>query len=146
MGDLMLFPGEQKVKVLVAQLCLTLCNSELCPPGSSAHEILQARILEWVADVGELLDLAGKKTKLDHDWQMWGLARKSAWLQQRVRGTGVKGGQGDSGRLNHDCFVGQWKDWPCALRDRGVASYDLCVDNKTKGMLRTSLAVQWLRL
>ena len=32
-------------KVLVAQLCLTLCN----PPGSSVHKILQARILEWVA-------------------------------------------------------------------------------------------------
>ena len=32
-------------KVLVAQLCLTLCN----PPGSSVHGILQARILEWVA-------------------------------------------------------------------------------------------------
>ena len=31
------------------QLCLTLCNSMDCsPPGSSAHGILQARILEWV--------------------------------------------------------------------------------------------------
>ena len=76
------------------QSCPTVCDPMDCsPPGSSAHEILQARILEWVADVGELLDLAGKKPKLDHDWQMWGLARKSAWLQQRVRGAGVKGGQ-----------------------------------------------------
>ena len=32
------------------QLCLTLCNPMDCSPqGSSAHEILQARILEWVA-------------------------------------------------------------------------------------------------
>ena len=32
------------------QLCLTLCNSMNCnPPGSSAHGILQARILEGVA-------------------------------------------------------------------------------------------------
>ena len=31
-------------------LCPTLCNSMDCsPPGSSFHEILQARILEWVA-------------------------------------------------------------------------------------------------
>ena len=30
---------------LVAKLYLTLCN----PPGSSVHEISQARILEWVA-------------------------------------------------------------------------------------------------
>ena len=38
------------VKVLVAQLCLTLCNPlDYSPPGSSVHGILQARILEWVA-------------------------------------------------------------------------------------------------
>ena len=37
-------------EVLVAQLCLTLCNSMDCsPPGSSVHGLLQARILEWVA-------------------------------------------------------------------------------------------------
>ena len=34
----------------VAQLCLTLCDPTNCsPPGSSVHEILQARVLEWVA-------------------------------------------------------------------------------------------------
>ena len=34
----------------VAQSCPTLCNSMDCsPPGSSLHEILQARILQWVA-------------------------------------------------------------------------------------------------
>ena len=39
-----------KVKVLVAQLCPTLCNPMDCsPPGSSIHGILPARILEWVA-------------------------------------------------------------------------------------------------
>ena len=39
-----------KVKVLVAQLCPTLCNPMNCGlPGSSVHGILQARILEWVA-------------------------------------------------------------------------------------------------
>jgi len=32
------------------QLCLTLCDPMDCSlPGSSIHEILQARILEWVA-------------------------------------------------------------------------------------------------
>ena len=40
---------ESKVKVLFAQLCLTLCNPKDCrPPGSSIHGILWARILEWV--------------------------------------------------------------------------------------------------
>ena len=34
----------------VAQSCLTLCDPMDCSPqGSSAHGILQARILEWVA-------------------------------------------------------------------------------------------------
>ena len=38
------------VYVLVAQLCLTLCDPMDCsPPGSFVHGILQARILEWVA-------------------------------------------------------------------------------------------------
>ena len=36
--------------VLVAQSCLTLCDSMDCsPPGSFVHVILQARILGWVA-------------------------------------------------------------------------------------------------
>ena len=34
---------------LVTQSCLTLCDPMDCsPPGSSVHEIFQARILEWV--------------------------------------------------------------------------------------------------
>ena len=41
--------GKWKVNVLVAQLCLNLCNPMNCsPPVSSVHEILQARIPEWV--------------------------------------------------------------------------------------------------
>ena len=36
--------------VLVARLCLALCDPMDCSPsGSSVHGILQARILEWVA-------------------------------------------------------------------------------------------------
>ena len=39
-----------KVKVLVVPWCQTLCDLMNCSPsGSSAHGILQARILEWVA-------------------------------------------------------------------------------------------------
>ena len=38
------------MKVLVTQLFPNLCNVMDCsPPGSSAHGILQARILEWFA-------------------------------------------------------------------------------------------------
>ena len=47
---LVLYMIKKKVKVLVAQLCLTLCNTVDCSlPGSSVHRILQARILQWVA-------------------------------------------------------------------------------------------------
>ena len=40
---------EKSVKVLVTQLCLTLCCCMDCsPPASSVNGIFQARILEWV--------------------------------------------------------------------------------------------------
>ena len=39
-----------KVKVLVAQLCLALCDPmDYSPLGSSVHGLPQARILEWGA-------------------------------------------------------------------------------------------------
>ena len=38
-------PYDSKVKVKVAQSCPTLCD----PMDYTVHEILQARILEWVA-------------------------------------------------------------------------------------------------
>ena len=42
--------AASKVKVLVAQLCLTLCDPmDHSLSSSSVHGILQARILEWVA-------------------------------------------------------------------------------------------------
>ena len=41
---------KKKVKVLVAQSCLTLCDPMDCSlPGFSVHGILHVRILEWVA-------------------------------------------------------------------------------------------------
>ena len=46
---LLLFTVSQRVCAKSVQLCPTLCDSELQPPGSSVHGILQARILEWVA-------------------------------------------------------------------------------------------------
>ena len=41
---------SEKMKVLVAQSCLILCDPMDCNvPGSSVHGMLQVRILEWVA-------------------------------------------------------------------------------------------------
>ena len=45
----------------VAQSCLTLCNPvDRSPPGSSVHGILQARILEWVAIMTNILIKKGR--------------------------------------------------------------------------------------
>ena len=42
--------GKLKLRLLVAQACLTLRDPMNCSlPGSSTHGISQARILEWVA-------------------------------------------------------------------------------------------------
>ena len=49
---LLFYKKKKSTLVLVAQLCLILCDPMDCSlPGSdsSAHGILQARILEWVA-------------------------------------------------------------------------------------------------
>ena len=47
----MCFFGSFGMKVKVSQMCLTLCDPMDCsPPGSFFHGILQARILEWVAN------------------------------------------------------------------------------------------------
>ena len=43
------FRAYIRVKVLVAEPCLTLWNTMDCLLGSSVHRILQAGILEWVA-------------------------------------------------------------------------------------------------
>ena len=48
--DALSFSEKAKLKVLVAQLCPTLCDPMDCSlPGSSIRGILQARILEGVA-------------------------------------------------------------------------------------------------
>ena len=49
-----IFFGSKILQIMneseVTQSCLTLCDPVDCSlPGSSVHEILQARILEWVA-------------------------------------------------------------------------------------------------
>ena len=46
------------VSAKLLQFCPTLCDPKDCgPPGSSVHEILQARILGWVATQGSNLHL-----------------------------------------------------------------------------------------
>ena len=50
---------------VVAQSCPTLCDPMDCsPPGSSVHEIFQARILEWIA----ILFSRGSSQPKDGTW------------------------------------------------------------------------------
>ena len=51
MGDIFLtMEFRRKVKMLVAQFCLTLCDPLDCSlPDSSVHGVLQGRILAWIA-------------------------------------------------------------------------------------------------
>ena len=47
-------PPSVKVKGLVVQSCLILCEPTDCSlPGSPVHRILQARVLEWVSSPGQ---------------------------------------------------------------------------------------------
>ena len=60
--------GREKVKVLITQSCLTLCNGMECsPPGSSVHGILQARTLERVA----ISFSRGSSWPRDQTWVSW---------------------------------------------------------------------------
>ena len=59
--------------ILCTQSCLTLCGPMDCsPPGSSAHGIFQARILEWVAISysrnGILLSIKKKLLLFETSW------------------------------------------------------------------------------
>ena len=83
---------EMKVKVLVAQSCLTLWDHMDCSlPGSSVHGILQARILEWVAI------LFSRDSSQQRDWTwisciagrfftIWAI-RDAAWRNNRFEMT-----------------------------------------------------------
>ena len=75
---------HEKVKVLVAQLCLTLtraCN----PPGSSVCRIYWARILEWVAI---LFSRASFQTR-GRTWVSW-IADRFLTVWPLVKPTGKK--------------------------------------------------------
>ena len=53
------------VWMLVTHSCPTICKTMDCsPPGSSAHGILQARILEWVA----MPSSGGSSPLMDQTW------------------------------------------------------------------------------
>ena len=55
------------VRVKPLQLCLILCDPLDCsPPGSSVHDILQARILQWAALLQGIFQTQGSNLRLLH--------------------------------------------------------------------------------
>ena len=91
---------------LVAQSCLTLCDPTDCSPaGSSAHGILQARILEWVA-----ISFSNSLFGYCHTW-IW----LPSWLRGKestctaadagsVPGLGRFSGEGSVNWLQYSCL------------------------------------------
>ena len=82
--------------MLVARSCPTLCNPVDCsPPGSSVHEILQVRILEWVA-ISLFLEKEMQDTRVQSPGQEDPLEKKMANLSSvlawRIPGAGEPGG------------------------------------------------------
>ena len=62
-----LMRGARILLCLVAQSCLTLCDPmHSSPPGSSVHEILQPRILEWVAMPSRGSSQSRDRTQVSH--------------------------------------------------------------------------------
>ena len=57
-----MIPESEKVKVKVAQSCLTLCN----PMDYTVHGILQARLLEWGAIPEGIFPTQGSNPGLPH--------------------------------------------------------------------------------
>ena len=68
--------------MLVTQSCPTLCNPRDCsPPGSSAHGIIQARILEWVA----IFFSRGSSRLRDRTWVSYLVGRFfTIWATRKV--------------------------------------------------------------
>ena len=82
-------------KVLVTQLCLTLCNPMDCSlPGSFVHEILQAGILEW----GAIPFSRGSSSPKDWAWVSYIAGR---FLTVWVITGGVGGDRRWDGGLHH---------------------------------------------
>ena len=72
--------------LLATQSCLTLCNPLDCsPPGSSAHEILQARTPEWDA-----IPFSGDLP--DPEIERWPLALQVDFLPSEPQGKPCRDG------------------------------------------------------
>ena len=95
------------VLCLVVQSCLTLCDPVACnPPGSSVHEILQARLLEWVAMSSskgssrprDCTQSPALQAHLSHqvspgilEWVAYPFSRGSFWCRNRTRASCIAG-------------------------------------------------------
>ena len=75
--------------MLVTQSCPTLCDPMDCSlPGSSIHEILEARILEWVAISFPRAPVGEKITALSFNYRATTSPESGLWRAQGTRFSG----------------------------------------------------------
>ena len=98
------------LKMLVAQLYLTLCGLMDCsPPGSTVHGILQERILEWVAnsfsraDDSSILKQIFSLGHFPHSSVGKESARNAGDLGS-IPGSGRSPGEGNGNPLQYSCL------------------------------------------
>ena len=129
----------------VAQLCLTLCDPiDYSLPGSSAHGIFQARILEWVAisfsrgssppgDRTQVSSIAGRRftiwatREVLTSWLPWPHYKSSSW-QTRWYSSDLRTIGSD--RYNHGeaccscyCIPSSWNQTADVSQKRDSGSY-----------------------
>ena len=116
----------------VAQSCPTLCDPVDCsPPGSSVHEILQARILEWVAisfsrgssrprDRTQVSRIAGRR------FNLW--ATREAQMHVFICITELLCRTPVTNIANYaPCKIKKWIEWMCVWMDCVSIYVCICV-------------------
>ena len=115
-------PGQ--VKTLVTQSCPILCNPMDCsPPGSSVHEIVQARLPEWVAiPFSRGSSWSRDQTQVSHSAGRFyccsdnNLSTVQETLQGLIPGSETFPGEGNGYPLQYSCLE--------SSMDRGPFAYD----------------------
>ena len=114
-----------------AQKHPTLCNPVDCsPPGSSAHGIFQARILEWIPF---LLQRGGFRGGSDGKESTC-----NAGYPGSIPGSGRSPGEGNGNPLQYSCLENPMDSGAWRATVHGVAKSHTRLNNKTSHFLTTT--------
>ena len=102
-------------KMLVTQFCPTLCDPmDHRLPGSSVHEILQARVLEW----GAIPFSRGSSWPRDRTWWWWWCFQLFIWKDREESGDWGEGKPSPSTLWWHD-----WQKSPPVWEERVIQRF-----------------------